>query len=86
MEDSRVCLRIGLVMVGHRELVTGETPRRGCMRAPRVPEECNQDVADLIDKCCTPNPAERPTAQDLMAFLARHSGSHPEELECLLWR
>lgn len=33
------------------QLVTGEHPQRGAMRAPRVPEECPQSVADLILEC-----------------------------------
>eukprot|EP00884_Botryococcus_braunii_P016077 jgi/Botrbrau1/3152/Bobra.0070s0118.1 len=57
------------------EIVTGEVSRRGCMREPRVPEECQQDVADLIDRCCTMMPEARPTATDLMSFLAKHLGN-----------
>jgi len=33
------------------EICTGETPIRGRMRGPRVPEECPQAVADLICGC-----------------------------------
>ncbi len=33
------------------EICTGETPIRGRMRAPRIPEECPQEVADLIGGC-----------------------------------
>eukprot|EP00884_Botryococcus_braunii_P016160 jgi/Botrbrau1/3227/Bobra.174_1s0004.2 len=51
------------------EIVTGERPRRSCIRAPRVPEECSQEIADLIDRCCAPNSKDRPTAKDIMRFL-----------------
>jgi hypothetical protein len=40
----------------------------------RVPSECGQDVADLIEQCCSANAAARPTAHDLIYFLARHLG------------
>jgi serine/threonine protein kinase len=33
------------------EIITGERPQRGNLRAPRVPEECPQDVADLLAAC-----------------------------------
>eukprot|EP00884_Botryococcus_braunii_P020082 jgi/Botrbrau1/6758/Bobra.0324s0042.2 len=51
------------------EIVTGERPRRSCRRAPRVPEECSQDIAELIDRCCAQNSKDRPTAKDIMRFL-----------------
>ncbi|KAI7842434.1 hypothetical protein COHA_004073 [Chlorella ohadii] len=51
------------------EIVTGEAPQRGSMRLPRVPEECPQEVADLIERCMQLEVAERPTAQQLMLQL-----------------
>eukprot|EP00884_Botryococcus_braunii_P020080 jgi/Botrbrau1/6756/Bobra.0324s0041.1 len=51
------------------EIVTGETPRRGCRREARVPEECSKEVAALIDQCCASNSKDRPTAVDIMVSL-----------------
>ncbi|PRW45625.1 hypothetical protein C2E21_6054 [Chlorella sorokiniana] len=51
------------------EIATGEAPQRGSMRLPRVPEECPQEVADLIERCMRLEVAERPTAQQLMLQL-----------------
>jgi hypothetical protein len=54
----------------------------GICMSRRVPAECGQDVADLIDQCCMANPAGRPTAHDLIYFLAQHLGSRlQQELE-----
>ncbi len=36
---------------------------------PRVPSECPQEVADLYHDCVRPNPAERPTAEEIVARL-----------------
>ena len=48
------------------EICTGEIPIRGCMRDVRVPEECPQEISDLIHACIDWNeqsPAmERPKA------------------------
>jgi serine/threonine protein kinase len=38
----------------------------------RVPEECSQDIADLIDRCLSANAASRPTALELMTILSSH--------------
>ncbi|GAB4821409.1 hypothetical protein N2152v2_008455 [Parachlorella kessleri] len=52
------------------EVVTGETPRRGRLRDPLVPQECPQEVADAIRACMQANPALRPTARQLYALLS----------------
>lgn len=36
----------------------------------RVPAECDQAVADFIDKCCSANASDRPSASDIVRFLA----------------
>ena len=36
---------------------------------PRVPSECPQEVADLYHDCVRPNPADRPTAEKVVARL-----------------
>jgi serine/threonine protein kinase len=58
------------------EIVTGELPVRGQMRDPQVPEECPQEVDDLINRCIQPNPAERPTARELVQLLEGIPGGH----------
>ncbi|PSC73546.1 Serine threonine-kinase CTR1 [Micractinium conductrix] len=51
------------------EIVTGLRPQRGCIRSPLVPEECPQEVADLVDACLSQDPAERPTATEALRQL-----------------
>ena len=55
--------------------MTGEAPQRGSMRLPRVPEECPQAAADLMLECLSPDPAERPTAQQLLQRLEAMLGA-----------
>eukprot|EP00884_Botryococcus_braunii_P005890 jgi/Botrbrau1/15301/Bobra.0096s0004.1 len=61
------------------EIVTGGVPKRGCLRPARVPQECPQEVADVIERCTTADPKERPTAKDLMGFMANYLGISLEE-------
>ena len=56
------------------ELVTRCTPRIGGMREMHVPHECPQVVADLIAWCLCPEPHERPSAHQVLAFLAPKCG------------
>jgi serine/threonine-protein kinase RIO1 len=53
------------------EICTGETPVRGCMREVKVPQECPQEIADLISACLTPPMSEnkRPRAEEALATL-----------------
>lgn len=57
------------------EICTGEIPVRGCMRPVRVPEECPQEVADLIDACVNCDngrqPSDRPTAAEAFDILQK---------------
>jgi hypothetical protein len=49
--------------------------------ARRVPEECSQEVADLFERCCAVEAAARPTAVEIMHFMATYLGiSLREEL------
>jgi tRNA A-37 threonylcarbamoyl transferase component Bud32 len=80
--NSRCTLAVDLFSMGILlwEICTGERPRRGDMRLPRVPEECPQEVADLISQCMALEPGERPTAQQLMKRLQdllTHNGHQP---------
>ena len=61
----------GYLLCSAGEIVTGERPRRGSLRPPRVPQECPQQVADLIVACISPDPDDRPTAQQAMAQLGK---------------
>ncbi|KAL4428402.1 hypothetical protein ABPG75_002491 [Micractinium tetrahymenae] len=51
------------------ELVTGERPVRGQLRLPRAPEECPQEVHDLMLRCLGTDPQARPTASQLVLHL-----------------
>lgn len=51
------------------ELITGEAPFRGRMRSPRVPEECSQGVADLLQACRHEVYGQRPSAADIVKQL-----------------
>lgn len=51
------------------ELITGEPPIRGQMRDVKVPEECSQEVADILTRCWATDPMKRPTATQLVAQL-----------------
>lgn len=51
------------------EIVTGERPHRGEMRLPRVPQECPQEVCDLLFQCMALEPSDRPSALALMGRL-----------------
>ena len=46
-----------------------QAPRRGRMRVPRAPEECPQDVVDLINECLAVEASARPTARELVERL-----------------
>ena len=67
------------------EIVTGERPQRGSMRPPAVPQECPAQVADLIQRCTTLDPDQRPTALEVMrelAALSRPSARAPTSTQC----
>eukprot|EP00890_Picochlorum_soloecismus_P000733 jgi/Picsp_1/1660/NSC_05134-R1_kinase-like protein len=51
------------------ELCTQEIPVRGRMRLVRIPDECPQEVSDLIDQCSDVNPSNRPTAVEALRIL-----------------
>jgi hypothetical protein len=51
------------------EIVTGEQPVRGGRRDARVPEECSQEVSDIIDACLRTDPQKRPTASEVLELL-----------------
>jgi len=51
------------------EICTGEVPIRGRMRDLRVPNECPQEVSDLIHACTDTDSAMRPSAADAYTTL-----------------
>ncbi|KAK9829800.1 hypothetical protein WJX72_007980 [[Myrmecia] bisecta] len=51
------------------EIVTGKKAKRGERRTPRVPRECPQEVADLIERCCAFDPADRPSIKEVIEIL-----------------
>ncbi|KAK9812044.1 hypothetical protein WJX73_000926 [Symbiochloris irregularis] len=53
------------------ELMTGEQPRRGAYRTPRVPEEGPVAAVKLIDACMQKDSALRPTATQLITKLEK---------------
>lgn len=59
------------------ELVTLELPVRGFMRALRAPLECPQGIADLIARCLSADPKERPAVEEIY-FALRGDGSSRE--------
>ncbi|KAL0053929.1 hypothetical protein WJX82_001314 [Trebouxia sp. C0006] len=48
------------------EIITQEPPRRGHLRDLKVPQECPQEVADLVDACLDQCADSRPTADDII--------------------
>jgi hypothetical protein len=48
--------------------------------ANRVPEECCQEIAELMDRCLATDAAARPTAHELVNILTTHLNRHLEEL------
>lgn len=59
------------------ELCTGEAPLRGQLRAVKVPEECPQEVEELINRCWSTDPEKRPTAVEIVRIL---NGSNTQAL------
>ena len=43
----------------------------------RVPSECPSEVRDVILRCLEPNPADRPTAVQLLEWLQQAPGHAP---------
>ena len=51
------------------QIITGLRPVRAHMPSPAVPAECPQEAADLMSACCSLDPAERPSAKEVMQRL-----------------
>lgn len=46
------------------EIITRQVAVRGRLRPPIVPEECPQDVVDIMNACLSADPDERPSARE----------------------
>jgi hypothetical protein len=46
-----------------------ETPQRGTMRDPVVPDDCPQEVADVIAACTQRNADARPSAKEVCRWV-----------------
>ncbi|KAL0018385.1 hypothetical protein WJX77_000988 [Trebouxia sp. C0004] len=51
------------------EIITQEAPRRGHLRDLEVPQECPQEVADLVEGCLDLCADKRPTADDIIGVI-----------------
>lgn len=56
------------------EIITGLRPARGQLREVVAPEECPQAVKELLDSCLSSDPAQRPTAAQIIEVLTRGLG------------
>ncbi len=69
------------------ELVTHDTPIRGRLYDPRVPEQCPQEIADLIHECLRSRASERPTIKQAFTRIkvsadnAAHAAAEPSPSE-----
>lgn len=62
------------------EVVSHEQPSRGRMRDLKVPQECPAEVNDLINKCLSEDPINRPTARETYDVLKAWRDKHAEHL------
>lgn len=53
------------------ELVTATPPMRGRLRPVKVPAECPQEIAELIDHCLSMEPQSRPSARDVFDVISK---------------
>lgn len=60
------------------EICTGEPPVRGQLRQPNVPEECPQEIVDVMEACWDSEPSKRPSAAELLPVLQRLSTRNTE--------
>ncbi|KAK9812013.1 hypothetical protein WJX73_008959 [Symbiochloris irregularis] len=55
------------------EVVNAQMPERGHYSTPIVPEQCPQDIADLIQKCMLPDPTKRPSTLEAIRIVAPYT-------------
>lgn len=59
------------------EIITQETPQRGNLRDLEVPDECPQEIADLVDRCLDEIPESRPSALEVYNIITQSRLMHP---------
>ncbi|KAK9843038.1 hypothetical protein WJX74_005997 [Apatococcus lobatus] len=55
------------------EVLTGEAPKRGALRALKVPEDCPAEIAEIVERCMETNSGDRPTTLQLFECLTSNS-------------
>ncbi|KAK9846855.1 hypothetical protein WJX84_007905 [Apatococcus fuscideae] len=55
------------------EVLTGEVPERGKLRALRAPGDCPEEIAAIVERCMDSDPDARPTTLELFECLTSHS-------------
>lgn len=63
------------------EIITQEAPRRGHLLDFKVPQECLQEVADLVDACLDLCADRRPTAGDIVEVIYQSAQANTSVLE-----
>ena len=58
-----------------------EVPQRGGMRDPVVPEDCPQEVADVIAACTQRNAEARPSAKEVCRWVLHSCGDGTQSLK-----
>lgn len=62
------------------EVVSHEQPSRGRMRDLKVPQECPADINDLINRCLSEDPVDRPSARETYDVLKAWRDKHAAHL------
>lgn len=52
------------------ELATNERPERGMLRPPKMPQECPEEIGQLIDACLNEEPRARPSMLEVIEVLS----------------
>jgi serine/threonine protein kinase len=58
------------------QMFTGEPPVRGRLRPLDAPRECPLEVAELQQRCLDADPAQRPSAAEVVEVLTAYTGRH----------
>ncbi len=62
------------------EVVSHEQPARGRMRNLKVPQECPEEINDLINSCLAEDPTDRPSAREAYDKLKLWRDKHAAHL------
>ncbi|KAL3150423.1 hypothetical protein ABBQ32_000259 [Trebouxia sp. C0010 RCD-2024] len=58
------------------ELITQETPQRGNLRDLQIPQECPQEISDMVAACTSQLASDRPTAQQIIRVMESSMINH----------